>query len=179
MGYCPLPAEKQPIQFEWGHEKESAAISLYKKKMEKKHSHLSISQSGLVINPLWPNIGASPDGFRYCRCCGKTAIKVKSLYAKHSLLPHVAAQEFVYKDKEVFCLKKETRWYYQIQGELAVTKLNNADLIVYTKKGIMAVNVKFDQEFWQSILTKLQEFYNAFMIPEILSQEVKQTVCIK
>lgn len=175
MGYCPLPPEKSPIQFEWGHEKEDAAINLYKKKMDKKHKHLSISQCGLVINPSWPHIGASPDGFRYCKCCGKTVIEVKSLYAKRSLLPHVAAQEYVYKENGEFHLKKETRWYYQIQGELAVTKLNDADLVVYTNKGIMVIKVKFDPDFWYTILTKLHHFYDTFMVPEILSQEVKKT----
>jgi len=35
LGYCPLYAERQPIQFEWGHEKEESAMDLHCKKTEK------------------------------------------------------------------------------------------------------------------------------------------------
>jgi len=35
LGYCPLPPERQPILFAWGHEKEESAVDLYCKKTEK------------------------------------------------------------------------------------------------------------------------------------------------
>ena len=180
LGYCPIPPEKLPYQFEWGHEKEGSALNLYIKKMKKKHKHLSVSDSGLVINPTWPYIGASPDGYRFCKCCGKVVLEVKSLYSKRSLPPYVAAQEYLYTDQDGKTqLKKKTRWYYQIQGELAVTKLKCADLIIYTNKGILVIPVKFDSELWQSILRKLEEFYDAAMIPELLTQQLKEKLMFK
>ena len=69
-------------------------------------------------------------------------------------------------------LKTETRWYYQIQGELAATCLENADLIIYTNKGILVIEVEFDLEFWKGMLKKLTDFYIGYMIPELLTQRI-------
>ena len=30
LNYCPLPPERTPVQFQWGHDKEQAAIELYR-----------------------------------------------------------------------------------------------------------------------------------------------------
>ena len=45
---------------EWGNEKEKVALDMYKKS-NCKHD-LEIVESGLIINPQWPWLGASPDG---------------------------------------------------------------------------------------------------------------------
>ena len=34
LNYCPLPPERTPVQFQWGHDKEQAAIELYSKKFQ-------------------------------------------------------------------------------------------------------------------------------------------------
>ena len=36
------------------------------------------SHAGLVINPLYPYLGATPDGFVYCDCCGYGVLEIKS-----------------------------------------------------------------------------------------------------
>ena len=54
---------------------------------------LSIKNSGIIVNTLWPFLGASPDGARMCECCRKKLIEVKSMYAKRNLPPQVAAEE--------------------------------------------------------------------------------------
>ena len=121
LNYCQLPPERTPVQFQWGHDKEQAAIDLYIKKMSKKHQGLCVSKSGLVINTSWPHLGASPDGIRYCECCGKRVVEIKSLFSKRNLPPHIAASEYIIKVNGEYQLKTETRWHYQIQGELATT----------------------------------------------------------
>ena len=50
LGYCPLSAERQPIQFEWGHEKEESAIDLYCKKQKKVHKELCVCVSVSVVS---------------------------------------------------------------------------------------------------------------------------------
>ena len=39
-----------------------------------KHHNVQILKSGLVIDPQWPFIGASPDGVVECGCCGRGAL---------------------------------------------------------------------------------------------------------
>ena len=172
LNYHPLPPEKQPEQFRWGHEKENSALDLYLKKLQKKHKGLVICKGGLVVNVSWPHLGASPDGIRHCLCFAKRVIEVKSLFSKRSLPPHIAASEYVHKVNGKYHLKRETKWYYQIQGELATTGLLMADLIIYTNKGIMIVEVEFNRDFWEAMLKKLTTFYKDYLVPELLTQKI-------
>ena len=174
LHYCPLPPERTPVQFQWGHDKEQAAIDLYIKKCQKKHQGLCVCKSALVINTSWPHLGASPDGIRYCECCGKRVVEIKSLFSKRNLPPHIAASEYIIKVTGKYQLKTETRWYYQIQGELAATCLKNAAFIIYTNKGILIIEVEFNMEFWNAMLKKLTDVYIGYMIPELLTQKVLQ-----
>lgn len=41
------------------------------------HVGFECSLAGLTINPQYPFLGASPDGFSYCECCGDGIIEIK------------------------------------------------------------------------------------------------------
>ena len=77
---------------------------------------MSIEKGGLIVNTLWPFLGASPDGIRICAYCQKKLIEVKSMYAKMNLPPHVTAEENLMLVDGKYEIKKETKWNYQIQG---------------------------------------------------------------
>jgi len=176
LNYCPLPPERTPAQFQWGHDKAQAAIDLYIKKCQKKHQGLCVCKSGLVINTSWPHLGASPDGIRYCECCGKRVMEIKSLFSKRNLPPHFVASEYIIEvDGIKYQLKTETRWHFQIQEELAATLSKSADLIIYTNKGILIIEVEFNMEFWNAMLKKLTDFYiHGYMNPKLLTQRLLQ-----
>ncbi len=64
-------------------------------------------------------------------------------------------------------LKKSSSWYSQIQFQLGVTHMNLCDLVVYTRKGIKAIPVKFDPEPWEVLKKKAElVFLNAVMCNE-------------
>ncbi len=140
-----------------------------------------MSKCGLVINQQWPYLGASPDRIRYCACHGKVLVECKSLFAKRNLLPDVAASDKLQKTPDgVVKLKEETSWFYQIQGQMAITEIGNTDLIVYTNKNILIVPVSFNERFWETVvLEKLQLFFKRFLAPEILSRTILKTISIK
>ena len=133
-------------------------------------------ECGLVVDPELSHLGTSPDRMRYCKCCGKVVVEVKSLYSKRSLMPRIAAAEYLYKENGSYELKKETCWYYQIQGEMALSKVKNADLIIYTNKGIEVVRVPYDEAMWADIRGKLDSFYLDHMVPEILTGRVRKVL---
>ena len=109
------------------------AIKHYIKKIQRKHKGFCVEYSGLVVNVLWPHLGTSPDGIRYCDCCDRRVVEVKSLFAK--------------RNHGQKTLKRETRSYQQIQEELATAGYKVADLIIYTNKGILLTEVEFDDTF--------------------------------
>ena len=45
-----------------GKSKEKVARTIYSNKMQKQLSKFTVYDAGLSINPLWPYLGASPDG---------------------------------------------------------------------------------------------------------------------
>ena len=48
-----------------GKAKETVAKTIYCRKMQKRIPHFALYDAGLTVNPLWPYLGASPDGKVY------------------------------------------------------------------------------------------------------------------
>ena len=88
-------------QTNWGCKHEQKARELYYKKAVLSHDNLEITDSGLVINPQWPFVGASPDGIITCKCCGRGVLELKCPYCNREETIESAATN----DKK-FCLKK-------------------------------------------------------------------------
>ncbi len=64
----------------WGCKHEKSARDVYEKEMISRHSTFSVVDSGLVLNPKWPHLGASPDGTVECACCTKGVVEIKCPY---------------------------------------------------------------------------------------------------
>ena len=96
----------------------------------------------LVINVIWPHLGASPVGIGFCDsdCCERRAVEIKSLFAKRNLHSHIAAAEYISK----------VNGQYTLKGELATTGYKVANLIIYPDKGILVIY--FDDSCWKTIL---------------------------
>ena len=61
----------------WGCEHEIQARTKYEAIQSRSHTKLSVEESGLILHPSWPHLGASPDGIVKCHCCGKGVIEIK------------------------------------------------------------------------------------------------------
>lgn len=73
----------------WGCSHEKDAIECFSKIGKDSQINLKVSASGFVISEDYPFIGASPDGFVSCQCCGDGVLEVKvsrSLSKKRSSL---------------------------------------------------------------------------------------------
>ena len=63
-----------------------------------------VAGSGLVINPWWPFVAATPDGIVDYKCCGKGVLEIKCPYSHRDESVQSAAS----KDRS-FCLKRDDR----------------------------------------------------------------------
>lgn len=176
MNYNSTDKVGMAAPLEWGHLKEVAAKELYKKKMVAKHEDFTLLDCGLAVSEEHPFLGASPDGMRYCKCCGTKLVEVKAIYSKKNLRPPVAAGEKIIYDQKTskWRLKKETTWYCQVQCQMAVTKVLDEDLVIYTNKGILIISVSSDNTFWLGVVSKLEEFYLRNMVSEILFGTIRK-----
>ena len=105
----------------WGCEHEKIAWESYIRKAEAHHTALEVSMSGIVIDTLYPHMGASPDGIVNCVCCGKGVIEIKCPFSCRDKTIREATGEkhfFLELVDGEHHLKKEHAYYYQVQAQM-------------------------------------------------------------
>ena len=114
------------------HEKD--AIEAYKLQITS-HDEVEVFPSGFVVSLQKPFIGASPDAFVECKCCGQGVLEVKCpLCAEHSSLrsASIAVPQFclIEGDDHSLQLNHDHPYYYQCQLQLYVTERMFCDFVV-------------------------------------------------
>jgi hypothetical protein len=56
-------------------------------------------------------------------------------------------------------LKRNSRYFTQVQGQIAVCKYSKCEFVVYSLKDMKAIEIKFDHSFWEVLYAKLKTFY--------------------
>lgn len=165
-------------QTNWGCKHEQKARELYYKKAVLSHDNLEITDSGLVVNPQWPFVGASPDGIITCKCCGRGVLKLKCPYCHREETIESAATN----DKK-FCLKKQHdgslllnhdhAYYYQVQTQVFVCDVQYCDFCVCTfgdEDDLHIERIYRDIDFWNECILKAKEFFTICLLPELLGK---------
>ena len=156
----------------WGIKHEAAARRQYMNRTKN-----NVEQCGLIINSEYPYLGASPDGL-IVDSDGIIEIKCPASEKWKMALPEDCARDKDFycflNDVDEICLKEEHHYYYQIQGQLAITKRKWCDFIIWTLKGLSVQRIFFKSDFWENMLSKLKFFYVTNVMPEILSSRVKR-----
>lgn len=75
--YYPESTKFYSVACEYGCKHESEARKEYTYIMQKDHTSFEIKECGLVIDPMFPFLGATPDGLVTCACCGNGTLEVK------------------------------------------------------------------------------------------------------
>ena len=164
----------------WGRNHEAAARRVYQNIIQTSHPGLKVFGSGLVINVDHPHLGTSPDGVVDCceKCqdrCG--VLEIKCPYKHRNASVYEACQ-----DKSFCCsvlkgkisLKKTHSFYYQIQGQMALTGRHWCDFFVWTLKGHYVERIPFDASFWKEMSSKLNLFYEHYVVPEFFTERIKR-----
>ena len=164
----------------WGCRHEKCARDTYVSHMMAKHIGFEVSDSGLVINPAWSHIGASPDGKVKCSCCTIGVVEIKCPFCHRN----DTINDSVTQDKK-FCLNENTdgtltldrshAYYYQVQTQIFVCGVEYADFVVCTfpednKPVIHVERIMADIEFWSQCVKKSTEFFTVCILPELLGR---------
>ena len=158
---CPKCFSSVPTSY--GKNNERNAIEMYIKKTGH-HVH----DCGLVVNPKFPFLGATPDG----KVCdnGKTGlVEIKCPYSARDLnireavtLPKFCLKE---NDDHEIVLKSDHNYFYQVQGQMMTSAAPFCDFVVYTRKDLFIQRIYPDIPFMQQLLNKLSKFYFENMQP--------------
>ena len=132
-------------------------------------NNLKVEKCGIFVNPKFPYLGASPDGI----IDDKTIIEVKCPYngRNSNVLPGKFFPFLCYNENLEIVLKQNHNYYYQIMGQLAISKSNVCQFIVFTLKDVFVQKILFDNEFFENnMLPKLSDFFAKNYRPYIVSK---------
>ncbi|KAK9962094.1 hypothetical protein ABG768_019065 [Culter alburnus] len=157
----------------WGKQNEENGRTQYKVQTMKHHCDMQLTECGFIINPKFPQVGASPDGLVQCTCCGKGCIEIKCPYKYRNNTVEEACSSC---DKD-FCLevvdgelqlKKSSPYYKQVQTQIFVADAEYCDFILWTLKDCAVLRVAPDPQLWNAVLKKAQEFFEFVCLPELI-----------
>ena len=153
---------------------EPHAKSVYLSIAKKSHQKLKSAETGLVIMDQKPFIGVSPDLEVDCESCGKGLVEIKCPYSIRDTAPTDENLSYLQISDRKIQLKTNSEYYYQVQGQMAVTGRLYTDFVVFTCHGNLIQRIKFDSCFWEGILNKLEWFWVNCLCPELLTKKIKQ-----
>ena len=160
----------------YGIDNEKVAIEQYTQYQQANgHSELLVTESGFIINPSFPFLGASPDGAVYDPSNQDHPfgfVEVKCPYSARDKTPLEAAANPSFccsSTSSSLTLKRHHAYYAQIQGQMAIGERSWCDFVIYTPKGLSIQRVLFDSQYWTENFPKLKSFYDNCIAPECVS----------
>lgn len=146
------------------------------------HIGKDIKKCGLFIDRDHPYLGASPDGLVE----DNATVEIKCPSSAKDMTPDEAIQKrkctfwTVSKDGTIGEISKKHNFYYQVQGQLQVTKRETCIFTLWTPKGIKCVRIKRDNQFWlMEMFSKLKRFYMECVLPEIIDPRLSRSMPIR
>lgn len=114
--------------------------------------------AGLFVRPEYPYLGASPDGV----VDEDRIVEIKCPYSGRNNTIEID-QKFPYlflNNEGKFDLKRNHRYYSQVQGQLFITGRKVCHFVVYTFQSVLVIDVPIDMEYCkESLIPKLSLFY--------------------
>lgn len=157
----------------YGSENEHRAINELSNALE-----VDIQKSGLCIDPEDCFLAASPDDL----IGNNIIVEIKCPYSAREMSPKDAITKKIIKfanlKNEQLYLNRNHPYYFQVQGQLLVTRKKFCYFAIWTPKGLIYERIKQDLELWSSIRPKLKSFYFDYYLPELIKEEMNQSLLL-
>lgn len=151
---------------------EPVAWQKYKECMESDiNININVMPCGLVIDPKNVWLGCSPDARLICgNNIGIGESKCPEQHKNCDIFDVAKSSNsfmlLVNSDNKLD-VRKDHSTYTQIQCQLALTGAQYCDLVVYTFRSIGVVRVKFDSQFWGTVVNDVGNKYFNFILPKL------------
>ena len=159
----------------WGIQNEKVAVQEFKQAACLEHTSFEVKFTGLHVNPKFPHLGASPDGLVSCECCGEGLLEIKCPYSIRHTTPTSAdtPKDFYLKrnDDGILKLSPTHKYYYQVQGQMAVCERKYTYFVCWTPHGLHLERIQYDTRFFSSIKPRLDDFFLDVILPAVLRGE--------
>lgn len=160
----------------FGLRQEKHAIEKFKSKLEAEGvCEVIVEQKGLTVDSHYTFLGASVDGIALING-EKFVLELKNPASTWDMDISSAAKKLTclkVNENNELCLNIKHSYYTQIQGQMGILNISKCYFVLCTKNDIHIEIVTFDSHFWGKVLCKLTQFYDNFMLPEIVYPSVK------
>ena len=157
---------------QWGKVHEEHARQAY---LRAKGSSVVLTRSGLVIDSERGWLACSPDDLARDYSVAEdeySLVEYKCPYSVRDITVEEACKKKDFtayvKDGQV-TLKHTHRYYYQVQGQMAICQRRWCDFVIWTPCSLTIERIPFDLNFWQEVMPKLEHFYNTAVLPKLAS----------
>lgn len=145
--------------------------------------NIKIKSCGLYIDEEYHFLGATPDGV----IDNKTIVEIKcplSAYQKDIKTVVKSNKLPFYKlsNEDKLIINKTHNWYYQVQGQLHITKKTKCLFAIWTgdDNKLKTEIILKDDEFWLNVMKeKLITFYTECMLPELVDPRIPRNMKIR
>ena len=156
-------------QTKWGCDHEKNAKAQYIQMMSKNHTNFEWHECGLMINPTYPFLGATPDGKATCDCCDPVLVEIKCPFCQRDENITSAVDCLKEQDGEI-SLDKDHAYYYQVQCQLLVSDVKSCDFVVWTSKDFFSQRIIVDPPFCQEMTLLCSNFFKKCILPELVGK---------
>ena len=141
-------------------------------RLEKKTESSFCTPCGLYLLKPHPYLGATADNILSCECCtNKYCVEYKCPYSirERNIFDSWSETGFLEKNGDQISLKKNHKYYFQVQGQMAITEIPETYFVVWTKVGEPLIEkIELDVSFWAKVFVNLVVFFKSFVQPILL-----------
>uniref|UniRef100_T1ILH2 YqaJ viral recombinase domain-containing protein n=1 Tax=Strigamia maritima TaxID=126957 RepID=T1ILH2_STRMM len=157
---------------------EDVAVAEYLRTMESSGKRVVAAVCGLYVHPTVSYLAATPDrtveDLEEDPTEGILEVKCPKSMDKKTIIEACKTKTFCLEmTNSKACLKHKHEYYFQIQGQLAVTRRQWCDVVVYTEVDIHIERIWFDPGFWEGTLLKLNYFLKHALVPELILRRIQ------
>lgn len=129
-------------------------------------------------------LGATPDGI----IDSDTIVEIKCPMSAANLNPddEIRLRKIKFwnvdrKTKQIIGLNKRNAYYFQVQGQLNITRKEKCIFAVWTGPNfpLKVVEIKRDTHFWEQMVPKLTSFFFNALLPEIVDPRYTRKLPIR
>ena len=124
----------------------------HKQLVKKSHKNVKVKEQGMTILRPYPFISVSPDLEVICSCHGSGLVEIKCPASLIGKVPFVENYHHLDFSDDQIKLKRKSEYYFQIQGQMAVTERMHCDFFVFSFAGNAKIRLDFDENFWSDVL---------------------------
>ncbi|KAK2138641.1 hypothetical protein LSH36_2687g00008, partial [Paralvinella palmiformis] len=95
----------------------------------------------LFLSEEYPRLGASPDGFVPCDCCGQGCMEIKCPYCMKDENIREGKNSCLKKVNGVLKLKTNHPYFYQVQTQMLVSSMDYCEFIVWTDQDLFGQRI--------------------------------------